>query len=56
VLDAGRPPRLTEDGRKTFKTPPPPHPRGVRSRTELAKDLAEHANQRGRCKAYAGPH
>ncbi len=54
VLDAGRPVRLSSDGRKTFKTPPPPHPRGVRSRTELAKDLAEHANQRGRCKTYAG--
>lgn len=54
VLDAGRPPRLTEDGRKTFPTPPPPHPRGVRSRKELAQDLAAHANQRGRCKAYTG--
>jgi alkylation response protein AidB-like acyl-CoA dehydrogenase len=52
VLDSGRVPRLTDDGRKTFKTPPAPHPRGVRSRKELAKDLAEHANQRGRCKAY----
>ena len=56
VLDGGRPPRLTDDGRKTFKTPPQPHPRGVRSRKELAKDLAEHANQRGRCKTYAGTH
>jgi alkylation response protein AidB-like acyl-CoA dehydrogenase len=56
VLDAGRPVRLSNDGRKTFKNPPPPHPRGVRSRTELAKDLAEHANQRGRCKTYAGEH
>ncbi len=52
VLDSGHAPRLTDDGRKTFKTPPAPHPRGVRSRRELAKDLAEHANQRGRCKAY----
>lgn len=51
VLDAGRPVRLTEDGRKTFQTPPPPT-RSVRARAELAKDLAEHANQRGRCKAY----
>jgi len=56
VLDAGRPVRLSNDGRKTFKTPPQPHPRGVRSRKELAKDLAEHANQRGRCKTYAGAH
>ena len=54
VLDAGRPVRLSDDGRKTFKTPLQPHPRGVRSRTELATDLAEHANQRGRCKTYAG--
>ncbi len=54
VLDAGRPVRLSDDGRKTFKAPPQPHPRGVRSRKELAKDLAEHANQRGRCKTYAG--
>jgi alkylation response protein AidB-like acyl-CoA dehydrogenase len=56
VLDAGRPVRLSDDGRKTFQTPPQPHPRGVRSRKELAKDLAEHANQRGRCKTYAGMH
>lgn len=54
VLDAGRPVRLSQDGRKTFPTPPPPNPRGVRSRKELAKDLAEHANQRGRCKTFAG--
>jgi alkylation response protein AidB-like acyl-CoA dehydrogenase len=56
VLDAGRPVRLSNDGRKTFETPPQPHPRGVRSRQELAKDLAEHANQRGRCKTYAEMH
>jgi alkylation response protein AidB-like acyl-CoA dehydrogenase len=56
VLDAGRPVRLSSDGRKTFKPPPQPHPRGVRSRTELAKDLAEHANQRGRCKSFAASH
>jgi alkylation response protein AidB-like acyl-CoA dehydrogenase len=52
VLDAGRPVRLTADGRKTFKWPPQPNPRGVRSRTELMHDLAEHANQRGRCQAF----
>jgi alkylation response protein AidB-like acyl-CoA dehydrogenase len=56
VLDAGRPVRLSDDGRKSFKYPPMPHPRGVRSRTELAKDLAEHANQRGRCKTFAAEH
>jgi len=55
VLDSGRPSRLTEDGRKTFKTPPSPT-RPVRSRKELAKDLAEHANQRGRCQAYVATH
>jgi alkylation response protein AidB-like acyl-CoA dehydrogenase len=55
VLDSGRPRRLTEDGRKTFKTPPSPS-RPVRSRKELAKDLAEHANQRGRCQAYVATH
>jgi alkylation response protein AidB-like acyl-CoA dehydrogenase len=54
VLDAGRPVRLSNDGHKTFTTPPQAHPRGARSRKELAKDLAEHANQRGRCKTYAG--
>lgn len=52
VLDTGRPIRLTDDGRKMLKTPPEPHPRGVRSKKELEKELAEHANQRGRCKAY----
>src|SRR5579862_2942970 len=56
VLNAGRPVRLSDDGRKTFKTPPPAHPRGARSRRELAQDLAAHANQRGRCKTYTGEH
>lgn len=56
VLDSGRPARLTEDGRKTFNTPPQPHPRGARSRKELARHLAAHANQRGRCKTYADTH
>jgi alkylation response protein AidB-like acyl-CoA dehydrogenase len=55
VLDSGLPRRLTEDGRKTFQTPPSPS-RPVRSRKELAKDLAEHANQRGRCQAYVATH
>ncbi len=56
VLDAGRPVRLSDDGRKTFETPPQPNPRGVRSRKELEKDLAEHANQRGRCKPLGAAH
>ncbi len=56
VLDAGRPVRLSNDGRKTFQTPPQANPRGVRSRKELEKDLAEHANQRGRCKTYGAAH
>lgn len=55
VLDTDKPIRLTDDGRKTFKNPPDPT-RPVRSRTELAKELAEHANQRGRCKTYAEQH
>lgn len=52
LLDAGRPQRLIEDGRKTFETPPRPHPRGVRSLAQMLRDLAEHANQRGRCQVY----
>jgi len=35
-----------------LKKPPEPHQRGVRSKKELAKELAGHANQRGGCKAY----
>lgn len=52
VLDKGAPVRLTNDGRKTLKWPPQPIPRGVRSKRELALDLAEHANQRGRAQAF----
>ncbi|MFI5393919.1 MAG: acyl-CoA dehydrogenase family protein [Candidatus Binatia bacterium] len=52
VLDAGKLVRLTQDGRKTFKWPPEPNPRGVRSTRELDLELAEYANQRGRCKSH----
>lgn len=52
VLDAGKPVRLTQDGRKTFKWPPEPNPRGVRSKREVDLELAEYANQRGRCKTH----
>jgi alkylation response protein AidB-like acyl-CoA dehydrogenase len=48
VLDHGQIGRLTDDGRKPFRYPPAPNPRGVRSRTELAKDLAAMAAIRGR--------
>lgn len=51
VLDGTGPVRLTNDGRKTFKWPPAPS-RPVRSKRELDLDLAEHANQRGRCQTH----
>jgi alkylation response protein AidB-like acyl-CoA dehydrogenase len=52
VLDHGAPVRLNDDGRKTFPWPPQPIPRGVRSKQEMALELAEHANQRGRAQAF----